>query len=225
MQSKRGEGSRTGAGYPIFVDLNQRRVVVIGGGSVAERKIATLLEFGADVRVVSPEVTDPIARLAAEGGIELRKRVYEPGDLEGAFLAICTCGKPEEDARVHDEARRRNCLLNVADVPSECDFILPSFMSRGRLQIAVSTNGSACTEAKNIRRHLEEEYDESWEAYLDLLYEMRQLVKQRIEGQEEHRKPIFEAATRVGFRQRLAAGEDITAEDAYAEAVRAARED
>ena len=221
MLQKQEDMPRQTTGYPIFVKIENRNIVVIGGGSVAERKVMTLLRFGARVRVVSPEVTDSLASLAEEGKIEWTKRSYETGDLHDALLAFCTCGVVKVDNQVHEEAKRENCLLNVADVPDTCDFFLPSFMQRGRLQIAVSTNGSACTEAKNIRKHLEEEYDETWEAYLDLMFDFRQLVKERIEGQEENRKPIFEAATRAGWRARLAAGETISADDAYAEAVRA----
>ena len=130
---------------------------------------------------------------------------------------------PEVDAAVHAEALRVNCLLNVVDVPAECDFYVPSIVRRGKLGIAISTSGSACAVTKGIRKQLESEFDESWEAYLDLMQELRSLVKVRIPGDDSLRKPVFEAAARAGWRERLAQGEGISVEDAYSEALRASQ--
>ncbi|MBQ9021213.1 MAG: bifunctional precorrin-2 dehydrogenase/sirohydrochlorin ferrochelatase [Eggerthellaceae bacterium] len=204
-------------GYPIFVDVRGRRVVVIGGGAVAQRKVETLLEYGAAVHVVAPEVTEVIRNLADTGTISLEERVWQPGDLHAAALAISACGVPEVDEAICMEAAAENCLVNVVDVPERCGFIVPSIVKRGPLQSAISTSGAAPTEAKNIRRQLEGDFDESWEPYMKLMGQVRLLVKERIAGGEPQRRPYYEAASLAGWRERLAAGEVIEVEDAYAE--------
>lgn len=222
MQDARAERAGYRAGYPLFLDIQARRIIVIGGGLVAQRKVETLLEYGADVHVVSPQVTQPISELAAAGRIEWLQRRYREGDLAGAPLAFCACGDASVEEAICAEAKREGCLLNVVDVPARCDFIVPSIVERGPLRIAVSTSGAAPTEAKRIRRQLEHDFDESWTGYLQLMGQVRTMVKERVAGSDLDRRPIYEAATAAGWRERLAAGEHISAEAAYAEAVEAA---
>ena len=208
-----------GAGYALFIDLNGREVVVVGGGPVAERKVRTVLPFGANVTVVSPKITEGLKSLEGAGSIRWIPREYERGDLSDARMVFSACGVPEVDDLVKAEADEVRALLNVVDVPSKCEFIVPSTVERGPLRIAVSTSGCAPTEAKRIRRQLEAEFDESWEPYLNLMQDVRTFVKERIVTSDEDRKPVFEAAVRAGWRERIAAGEEIDAESAYAEAL------
>ena len=128
---------------PVFIDMQGRRAVVIGGGKVAERKVDMLLGYGADVEVVSPAVTQGIAVLAEANEVSWSRRAYETGDLAGARLVVCACGVPAINEAVHAEAQRVNCLANVVDVPHLCDFIVPATVRRGPLQVAVSTSGAA----------------------------------------------------------------------------------
>ena len=214
--------SPVSAGYPIFVNLTDRRVVVIGGGKVAERKIETLLPFSPRITMVSPEATEKLSAWAHEGRFTWVRRAYRRGDLEGAYIAFSACGIPEVDEEIFQEAQAAGILVNVVDVPARCTFTVPSTVVRGPLRIAVSTSGCAPTEAKRIRRQLESQFDDSWEPYLNLMQNVRELVKQRISGPDSLRKPIFEAAARAGWRERLAAGEVISAEDAYREALEGA---
>lgn len=219
MQNATSELIPMHAGYPLFVDLQDRPVTIIGGGGIAQHKLITLLSYGAQVTVISPEVTPLIREYAESKRIVWIARNYEAGDLSGASIAFSACGDPVVDQEIHREAKMRNCLLNVVDVPQECDFIVPSIVNRGLLQIAVSTSGAACTEAKRIRKRLETEFDESWEDYLVLMSHVRALVKERVAGGHCVRKPIFEAAASAGWRERLAAGEIISVEQAYEEAL------
>lgn len=211
------------AGYPIFLDMKDRPVIVIGGGAVATRKVDTLLAYGAAVTVVAPEVTPSVAAHAEAGDIVWKRRAYETGDLEGTSIGFCACGDPAIDARVFEEAHAAGCLMNVVDVPQCCDFVVPSILRRGLLSIAVSTSGASCTESKLIRRSLEDQFDDSWEAYLDLMAAVRTMVKDRVSTSHFDRRPIFEACVRANWRERLAAGEQISVEDAYNEAVAAAK--
>ncbi len=203
--------------YPIFVDLHNRRIVVIGGGDVAERKVKTLLAHGAKVTVIAPEATEEINELASSGAIELERRPYEPGDLAGAAIAFSACGIPEVDDDVLAEAHERNCLVNVVDVRDKCDFYVPSLVERGPLSIAVSTQGTSPSTARDLRKRFEREFDTSWGAYLNLMGGFRALVQERISGPASARRPYYDAASLADWRDRLAKGESLTAEEAFEE--------
>jgi len=203
--------------YPVYLDLNGRLAIVIGGGSVAERKAITLLRYGADVLVISPDVTTAIDALVAEGLIEHEQRGYVRGDLAGAFLVVCATDSTEVNRAVYQEAEGMGCLVNVVDVPELCNFIVPSIVQRGPMQIAISTAGAAPTVAKRVRKRLEHEFGPEWEPYVTLLGQVRRLVMDRVPGGEEVRKPIFEAIADSNLRERIADGEEITAEDIFLE--------
>ena len=205
--------------YPVFLDLSGRLAVIVGGGGVAERKIVTLLEYGPRVRVISPEVTPAVEALAASGAIDLERRGYVRGDLEGAFIVVCATSSEEVNRAVHAEAEERGCIVNVVDVPDLCSFIVPSIVRRGTLSVAISTGGAAPTVAKRLRRHVQEHLGPEWETYLTLLGEVRVLVMERVPGGEVVRKPIFEAIADSDLLERIRAGATPSAEDVYAEFV------
>ena len=141
--------------YPVFLDLRGRRVVVIGGGAMGEEKVTRLMPYGADVVVVSPDVTDEVSELADDGKIEWVRRPYRPGDLEGAFIAIVA--DTSDDAVnqvVSEEARERNVPLNVADVTDLCTWITPSVARRGEVIVATSTGGASPALARRFREIL-----------------------------------------------------------------------
>jgi len=129
--------------YPVYLSLAERLVVVIGGGSIAERKVAGLLPSGARVRVVALELTPELARLAGSGEIEHRARDYRPGDLEGAFLALAEPGGAVRDEAFSTEAEARGIFANVEDVVECCSFIAPSIVRRGDLVIAIDLRPGA----------------------------------------------------------------------------------
>ncbi len=205
--------------YPLYLDLDGRSVVVIGAGQVAWRKIAALLDYGARVRVIAPEAVPAIERMAREGALTWECRTYRPGDCSDAVLVFGATGIPEVDRAVFDEARDNRQPINVVDVPPLCSFIVPSIVRRGPLQIAISTSGAAPTVAKQIRRELSERYDDSWGDAVELLGAVRPLIRQRVVGDEARRRPLFEALAHAGLRERLVAGEHLTAEQVYDEVV------
>ncbi len=167
-------------GYlPIFLEVSGRCCVVIGGGEIAERKARSLLEAGADVTVVSPALTAGLTALAVRGAIRHFARVYEPGDLEGAFLAFEASGDPDAERAAVSEARRCGVLINVADVPQLCSFIAPAVIKRGALQITVSTGGTSPALARNIREELEGRFGAEYESILDLLAAARRWLQAR----------------------------------------------
>jgi precorrin-2 dehydrogenase/sirohydrochlorin ferrochelatase len=125
---------------------------------VAARKVGKLLQAGAEVVVVSPEVRPELAAL----GVEIQSRPYEYGDLEGAKLAFTATDSREVNAAVAVEAKERGIPINVADRPAEGNFAVPSTLRRGALQVAVSTGGASPTLARRIRRELEEGFGPEW---------------------------------------------------------------
>jgi len=205
--------------YPVYLDLGDRLAVVVGGGAVAARKVATLVDYGARVKVVSPELSADIEQLVADGSVTVEPRAYVRGDLEGAFIVVCATDSEEVNRAVYAEAEQRGCLVNVVDVPELCNFIVPSIIRRGQLQLAISTGGAAPVVAKRMRRQLEEQIGEEWGPYIELLGQVRTLVMERVPGGEVVRKPIFEAIGSSDLLERVRAGESPSAEDVYAEFV------
>ncbi|MCX6596033.1 MAG: bifunctional precorrin-2 dehydrogenase/sirohydrochlorin ferrochelatase [Acidobacteria bacterium] len=134
--------------YPVFLNLRGRRVVVVGGGPVAVRKAKGLLEAGALVTVIAPEVLTGLP-------IQQKVRKYRPGDLKGAVLAFTATNDRAVNAQVTAEANKRRIPVNVADAPDEGDFIVPARVRRGRIQIAISTGGESPRLAKQLREKLE----------------------------------------------------------------------
>jgi precorrin-2 dehydrogenase / sirohydrochlorin ferrochelatase len=168
--------------YPIFLDLSGRRCVVVGGGEVANRKARKLLQARARVVVISPEIKPELESVA----VEVYRRPYREGDLEGAYLAFAATDSREVNAAVGREAKERGVPVNVADQPSEGDFALPSTLRRGRLQVAVSTGGASPTLARRIRDELEGVFGPEWAGVVEELYAARQnggKGDERLEGE------------------------------------------
>ena len=155
--------------------------MVVGGGEVANRKARKLLQAKAEVVVVSPEVRPELASMA----VEVRRRRYRAGDLEGAFLAFATTDEREVNAAVAREGRERGIPVNVADRPAEGDFALPSTLRRGQLQVAVSTGGASPTLARRIRRELEEVFGSEWAGIVEELSRARRDGRKAEEKLEE----------------------------------------
>ena len=137
--------------YPAYLNITGRRTVVIGGGEVAERKVAQLLASGADVTLVSPDATPELERLASESHVRWIRRKYAPGDLAGAWLAIAATDDSDLHRSIHAEAEREKTLLNVVDVTELCGFIAPSIVQRGLATIAISTGGASPALARKLR--------------------------------------------------------------------------
>ncbi|HEV3476216.1 MAG TPA: bifunctional precorrin-2 dehydrogenase/sirohydrochlorin ferrochelatase [Rubrobacteraceae bacterium] len=166
--------------YPIFLDLSGRRCVVVGGGGVADRKARKLLQARAEVVVISPEVGAELESVA----VEIHRREYREGDLEGAYLAFAATNVRKVNAAVAREAKERGILVNVADSPSEGDFALPSTLRRGRLQVAVSTGGASPTLARRIRGELEEAFGPEWAGIVEEFDRARRSGQERDERLE-----------------------------------------
>jgi len=159
--------------FPAFLDLRGRRCLVVGGGDVGTRKAETLAECGASVTVVSPSATVELAALVAAGRVVHRQRPFAARDLVGVVLAVAATGVDAVDRAVATLARRRRILINVVDRPKDCDFIVPSVLRRGALQIAVSTGGRSPALAREIRRELEALFPSDYGDFVERVGEAR----------------------------------------------------
>jgi precorrin-2 dehydrogenase / sirohydrochlorin ferrochelatase len=165
--------------FPVFLEMSGRRALVIGGGAVAERKIASLLDAGAHVTVISPEVTATITRWLKDEMIQMNARHYRPGDLAGYEIAFVVAADEQVAADVHNEGRERGVWVNAADDPAHCDFILPSVLRRGELTVAVSSGGGSPALARTIREELEIHLSQEYEQLAKLAAEARVEVHRR----------------------------------------------
>jgi len=145
----------SGFAYPVVLDLTGRPCLVVGGGTVALRKVAGLVEAGARVTVVSPSLTPALLRLAAEAPLRWQPREYAQGDAAGFTLVMVATDDRAVNAAVAAECRERGIWVNCADDPARCDFILPSVLRRGAVTVAVSTGGRSPTLARLLREDLD----------------------------------------------------------------------
>jgi precorrin-2 dehydrogenase / sirohydrochlorin ferrochelatase len=162
--------------FPMFLKLEGRNVLVVGAGKIGEPKIASLLETGARLRVVSIEASPGVREWARRGEIDLELKAFSPEDLDGVFLAIVATNSPGLNERVYREAHRRGVLSNVVDVPDLCDFFYPSIVRRGDLQIAISTAGQSPSLAQRIRQQLEKQFGPGYARWVTELGETRRLI-------------------------------------------------
>ncbi|HEU5140696.1 MAG TPA: NAD(P)-binding protein [Bacillales bacterium] len=162
--------------YPLMVDIENKKAIVIGGGKVALRKIRSLLRARADVVVISPKTVPAIEKLETEGNLIWCRKEFSPDDLSDAFLVIAATNHREVNEAVAHSAYPRQ-LVNVADNPNLGNFHMPSVLDRGRLTIAVSTGGASPGLTQKIRDELGESYDESYSHYVDFLYKCREMIK------------------------------------------------
>lgn len=165
--------------YPIFADLNERPVVVIGAGVVAERKVKSLLSAGASITIVSPRLTKALQALADGGRVRALKRKYRNGDLMGASLAVSASNRKDVNMAVKKEADSRSILLNVVDDPGLCSFIVPSVVDRGDLVVAISTSGQFPALAKKLRKDIEKAIGAEYEGFTAILGGARKILLKR----------------------------------------------
>ncbi len=165
--------------YPIFLNISGRKCVVVGGGPVALRKTRALFEHGASVEVISPDLCPELSQLEKNGTVHVLHRDYERGDLGGAVIAVAATDDSKINGKVAEEARDTGVLVNVVDEPQYSDFIVPSYLRRGDVTIAVSTGGRSPALARKIRTKLEEDFGVEYVSLVLMVGEVRSELKQR----------------------------------------------
>jgi precorrin-2 dehydrogenase len=189
--------------FPIVLEMTGRRCLVIGGGTVAERKVASLLEAGAEVTVISPEVTDAISLWSKTKSIQLKARPYQNGDLAGYELVFVATDDTKVNDRVYQEGKSRSVWVNAADDPARCDFILPSVLRRGDLTVAVSTGGASPAATRAIREELDGYFTEDFAQLVQVAAEVRIKLKEKSVNVEAN---AWNSALKGEFRRLIRAG-------------------
>lgn len=169
--------------YPVFLNIEDQPVVVIGGGEVALRKINDLLPAKAIIKIIAPEIHPEIESLSSEykNRITLLKREYQTGDIDGAILIFSATDSAEVNNAVFKESAQKGILINSADDPVNSSFYVPSHIRKGDLHIAVSTGGASPAMAASLRRKIQEQMPDNIEEILNALKEARSSL-QNIDG-------------------------------------------
>ncbi|MGP4107590.1 NAD(P)-binding protein [Virgibacillus sp. L01] len=176
---------------PLMVDLEGKKVVIVGGGKVACRRVDTLKESGASITIISPEIEAGIHSLWDAARVNWQQKEFEPDDLEGAFLVIVATNNPAVNQAVV-KSSPPNSLLNVTSDASQGNIHFPSNIKRGELSVSISTNGASPLLSAKIKQQLETIFDDRYIDYVDFLYESRQLIKHTTLTKTERRSLLKE---------------------------------
>lgn len=183
--------------YPVFVDLKDKRCVIVGGGRVAERKCSTLFKTGAKITVISPVLTKRLKNYKEKGLIRHIRRGYRSGDIRSAFMVIAATDSGRTNEMVAKEVMVADKLLNVVDTPSLCNFIAPSVFRRGLLTIAISTGGASPALAREIRKELQRIYGPEYSRYLKIMKVARSKAMKNIQNKKGREKFLKDLALAI----------------------------
>ena len=173
--------------FPIYLNLKGKRVVVIGGGGVAERKVTSLMETAAAITIVSPDVTSKLLSIIDAQSLDWQKRPYAHGDCRDAALVFSATDDPKVSQAVWDEATQAGVPVNTVDQPALCDFIMPAVVRRGELTVAISTGGTSPALAATLREELSRILGPEYEQLLELLARVRPEIQRRFEDERDRK--------------------------------------
>jgi siroheme synthase-like protein len=191
--------------YPIYLDIENREVVIIGGGNVCARKAETMMKYGARVTVVAPELTEEIEGWAREGCLAVRRKRYDHSDLEGANIVIASTDDQSVNEQIAADCRARRIPVNVVDVTPLCEFIVPAIIEKGSVQIAVSTGGKSPALARTLKEDLQRLIGPEYAEVNDTLGTLREEAK-RVLPTDVDRKRFFDGIIAAGILDMLRAG-------------------
>jgi precorrin-2 dehydrogenase/sirohydrochlorin ferrochelatase len=186
--------------FPMFLKLSARPCLVIGAGTIAETKIAGLLDAAAKIRVVAPEATTQVRSWAQSKAIEWHQRPFQPSDLEGIFLVVAATSSAELHEHIFALATQLGVLCNIVDVPPLCDFYYSSVVQRGALQIAISTAGLSPALAQRLRKQLETEFGPEYEEWLAQLGEAREKLRSTDMDPDKRKRLLHDIASEEAFQ-------------------------
>jgi siroheme synthase-like protein len=179
--------------------------VIIGGGPVCERKAETMMKYGARVTVVAPDFTEQIQQWASAGLLKIRRKKYEPGDLDGASIVIASTDDEDVNTRVATDCRKRKIPVNVVDVTHLCEFIVPAIVEQGSIQLAVSTGGKSPALARTLKEELQKFVGPEYAEINDLLGTLRPSAK-RVLPTDVDRKRFFDGIIARGVVEMVREG-------------------
>ena len=207
--------------YPIFLDIENRDVVIIGGGIVCERKAETMLKYGAKVTIVAPEFTGVIHQYAKEGQVKLKEKRYDESDLDGASIVIASTDDERVNEQIAHDCRRRKIPVNVVDVTPLCEFIVPAIVEAGNIQIAVSTGGKSPAIARTLKEDLQRAIGPEYSEVNDVLGSLRDAAKRTLPTDID-RKKFFDGIIATGVLDMLRKGKRREAYETIAKECRTA---
>ncbi|WEK55342.1 MAG: NAD(P)-dependent oxidoreductase [Candidatus Cohnella colombiensis] len=187
--------------YPVLLNMSSHRCVVMGGGPVAERKVRGLLEAGAQIRLISPTITSQLQQMVKDGDIEYCAREAVDTDLDDATLVFIATNQSTVNQDMAVKARSRGVLVNVAEESTSGDFIVPATLRRGNLVMAVSASGEGPALASRIIGELAEQYGPEYEHLIDILGEIRTIVKREVSDANERHNLLRAAVTEDALRE------------------------
>lgn len=174
--------------YPVFLKLEGRKVLIVGGGAVAEQKIEGVLRSATDVTVIAPHITPRIGQWMELGRLVHIPQEFRPGMAQGYFLVIAATDSPTVNHAVYAEARAAGALCNAVDDTPYCDFYAPALVSRGEFQIAISTGGNSPALAQRVRKNLETQYGLEYESWTAWLGRMRSMLRNALPAGERRKE-------------------------------------
>jgi len=198
--------------YPIFVNLKDQPCTIIGGGKIAEGKVEGLLDAGATITVISPALTPALQNLADEKQFTYIERIYQNGDLDGAFMVICATDQNDINHRVWLDASENHQLVNVVDDTPRCNFIAPAILRKGDLSIAISTGGKAPAMAVRLKEFLDKNIGPEYARFLELAGQLRSPLAKHIPDFET-RKALWYQILDAGVLDLLSQGNESEAMD------------
>ena len=207
--------------YPIFLDIEDRPVVIIGGGNVCARKAETMMNYGAKVTIVSPDFTDEIEQWARDGRLAVRRKRYDESDLDGANIVIASTDDQRVNEQIAADCRRRRIPVNVVDVTPLCEFIVPAIVDKGSVHIAVSTEGKSPALARTLKEDLRRLIGPEYAEVNDVLGTLRESAK-RVLPTDVDRKRFFDGIIATGVLDMLREGRRAEAYRTIADACTAA---
>jgi uroporphyrin-III C-methyltransferase / precorrin-2 dehydrogenase / sirohydrochlorin ferrochelatase len=185
--------------FPAFLKLANRPVLVVGGGSIAASKIPSLLEAGANITLVAPQLNTELAEHARNNKFTWLPKLFSPDDLDNKFLVIAATSLREVNAAVFHEAERRQILCNAVDDIDHCHFYYGAIVQRGDLQIAISTNGKSPALAQRLRKELEQQFGPEYSAWLDELGAAREHLRATSTDPESTKQQLHALASAASF--------------------------
>lgn len=207
--------------FPIYVNLEQKRILIVGGGRVALRKVKVLLEYGPEILVVAPEIEEELClmeklgkesaangnkavnipeKIASQGRLKLERRQFRTEDLEAADMIIAATDSPAENSRIHKLCKQKGKPINVVDVTAECDFIFPAIVKKKNLVVSVSTGGKSPLFAAKVKKELENRIPDYYGELVETLGAWRNKVMTEV-SDAKLRKRIFEVLVEKGKKQ------------------------
>jgi precorrin-2 dehydrogenase/sirohydrochlorin ferrochelatase len=207
--------------YPIYLDIEGRNVVIIGGGNVCARKAETMMKYGARVTIFSPEFTEEIEQWAREGSLSLKRKPYDESDLAGAHIVIASTDDTRVNEQIAADCRARRIPVNVVDVTPLCEFIVPAIIEKGSVQIAISTGGKSPALARTLKEDLQRSIGPEYAEVNDLLGTLREGAKGVLRTDVD-RKRFFDGIIADGVLEKLREGHRREAFETVARACRAA---